>query len=81
MKTSRHFIFYTTEGFTFQPGSEEDLPEVENCQVLGWGSGGTDKEAFDDFKRESPWLENLRFNEVIGVELKDERVYYFNLKN
>jgi hypothetical protein len=80
MKKIKKFIFYTTEGFTFQPGSEEDLPEVENCQVLGWGRGETPKEAFDDFKQESSWLEVLRFDEVIGAELKNEKRYYFNLK-
>ena len=78
--TIRSFIFYTTEGYTFQPNSESDMPDVENCQVLGWGKGSTAKKAFNDFKKESSWLENLRFNAVIGAELKDEKVYYFVLK-
>lgn len=68
------------EGFAFRPGSEDDLPEVENCQVLGWGKGSTPEDAFGDFKQESDWLEELRFNEVIGAELKGERRYYFDLK-
>ena len=80
MKTIRSFIFYTTEGYTFQPNSESDIADVENCQILGWGKGRTSTEAFNDFKKESPWLKILRFNEVIGVELKDERTYFFDLK-
>ena len=76
----KNFIFYTNEGFTFQPGSEEDLPEVENCQVLGWGRGRSSEEAFKKFKDESRWLRKLKFSQVIGSELKDERRYYFELK-
>lgn len=81
MKKVRNFIFYTTEGYTFQPDSESDMPDVENYQVLGWGIGCDANEAFGDFKKESPWLERLRFIKVIGVELKDEKAYYFNLKD
>ncbi|MCK5490273.1 MAG: hypothetical protein KAI67_00350 [Candidatus Pacebacteria bacterium] len=80
MKTIRSFVFYTTEGYTFQPDSESDIPDIENCQILGWGKGRTSAEAFDDFKKESPWLKTLRFNKVTGVELKDEKTYSFDLK-
>lgn len=80
MKTSRHFIFYTTEGFTFQPSSDQKTSEIENCQVLGWGSGNTVDEAFSNFKKESEYLKELSFSSVIGAELKDEKKYYFTLK-
>ena len=76
----RNFIFYTKEGFTFQPNPESDMSDVENCQILGWGKGRTSTEAFDDFKKESLWLKNLRFKKVTGVELKDEKTYSFDLK-
>ncbi|MFA7208977.1 MAG: hypothetical protein WC120_01705 [Parcubacteria group bacterium] len=77
----RNFIFYTTEGYTFQPDSESDMSDVENCQVLGWGKGNVAEEAFDNFKEESAWLKDMEFDEVIGVELKDEKTYHFNLKD
>lgn len=76
----REFIFYTHEGCTFQPNSKSDMPDVENCQVLGWGKGNTAKKAFDNFRKESYWFKASKFNEVIGAELKDEKTYYFNLK-
>ncbi|KKP67444.1 MAG: hypothetical protein UR66_C0014G0004 [Candidatus Moranbacteria bacterium GW2011_GWE1_35_17] len=78
--STRYFIFYTTEGFTFQPGSKEELPEIENCQILGWGNGKDAKEAFENFKKENVWLEKFRFDAVVGVELKNQKIYHFNLK-
>ena len=32
----KSYIFITTEGFTYQPGSESPEPDVENCQVIGF---------------------------------------------
>ena len=79
-KSVRSYIFYTNEGFTFLPDSESDVPDVENCQVLGWGNGISARDAFNDFKKQNHWLKNSKFNEVICVELKDEKIYNFNLK-
>jgi hypothetical protein len=77
---SRNYIFYTTEGFTYLPGSRCDMPDVENCQVLGWGNGMNAKDALSDFKKQNRWLKSSKFNEVICAELKDEKTYNFNLK-
>jgi hypothetical protein len=79
-KLVRNYIFYTTEGFTYLPDSRSDMPDVENCQVLGWGSGINAEDAFSDFKKQNHWLKNSKFNEVICVELKGEKTYNFNLK-
>jgi hypothetical protein len=76
----RSFIFYTAEGLTFLPNSESDMPDVENCQVLGWGKGETAKDAFDDFIKQNHWLKGSKFKEVICSELKYEKTYNFNLK-
>lgn len=76
----KKYIFYTTEGFTFQPNSESDMPDVENCQILGWGKGNTSEEAFNDFKKENKLLEKSSFDEVICQELKSDKVFYFSLK-
>jgi hypothetical protein len=79
MKKVFNFIFYTNEGSTFQPNSEDDMPDIENCQLLGFGKGDNAEEAFKDFKKESIWLEEMSFKKAIGVELKNEEVYYFSL--
>lgn len=78
---TKNFIFYTTEGYSFQPNSKADIPDVENCQVLGWGKGDTIEDAFKNFKKENSWLNTSGFNEIIGVELKNDKIYFFNLRN
>jgi hypothetical protein len=38
----KDFIFITFEGYTFQPNSNSDIPDIENMQVVG----------FSEFQRE-----------------------------
>lgn len=35
----KKYIFITFEGFTFQPYSESDVPDIENMQVIGFSEG------------------------------------------
>lgn len=79
-KKFKKFIFYSTEGVTFQPGIDNILSDVENCQILGWAKGHNSTEAFENLKIENPWLENSDYNEAIASELKDEKTYYFEIK-
>ncbi len=66
----KKFIFITGEGFTFQPGSEDCEPDIENMQVVGFGEGNTIDGAMDNMIDENPYLKNTRFNKVIGIEIK-----------
>jgi len=77
----KKYIFYTTDGFTFQPNSNAIYPDVENCQILGWAKGCNPKKAFESLKKECPWLCDLTFTKVVASELKSEKTYHFNLKN
>ncbi|MCD4706064.1 hypothetical protein K8R61_03215 [bacterium] len=77
----RHFIFLTQEGYTFQPNSESDMPDIENLQVLGTAGGKDEKNAFDNFVRENEYLLDTNYKEVVVMELKNEKVYNFSLKN
>lgn len=77
----REYIFYTTDGNTFQPNSAAIYPDIENCQILGWAKGHNPKDAFESLKFEYPWLRDSTFDEVIASELKDEETYYFSLKD
>jgi len=66
------YIFITTEGYTYQPGSEAMEPDIENCQVLGFAKGNDAKEAFSALLRENAYLLETSFDEVVCLELKDE---------
>ena len=53
MKNMKDFIFITFEGYTFQPNSESDIPDIENMQVIGFSKGLNSKEAFENLKIKS----------------------------
>jgi len=66
------YIFITTEGYTYQPGSEEVEPDIENCQVLGFAKGDDADAAFCVLLQENAYLLETSFDEVVCLELKDE---------
>lgn len=68
-KTERAFIFLTFEGYTYQPGSESAMPDVENVQMLGIASGPHPSSAFGRLAEENPWLRDTSFDEVYCYEL------------
>ncbi len=73
----RHFIYLTQEGYTFQPNSKSDIPDIENLQVLGTASGKNEKKAFDNFVKENEYLLGTDFENVIAMELKNKKQYHF----
>ena len=68
MKT---YIFITLEGHTFQPGSDELEPDIENCQVIGFACGRDEEEAFENLVCENDYLLETTFDEIICMELKN----------
>jgi len=66
------YIFITTEGYTYQPGSEAVEPDIENCQVLGFAKGDDAYEAYRALLKEYAYLLETSFEEVACLELKDE---------
>ncbi len=73
------FLFLTQEGVTYS-SSSKIYPDVDNFQVLGYGKGVTEEEAFDDFIKNNQWLLETDFNEVISIEIKSKisqgKVFY-----
>jgi hypothetical protein len=65
------YIFLTDEGFTFQPGSESDVPEVENLQVLGLANGDSPEAAFETLLKEDEWLRETTFSECFSLKLAE----------
>lgn len=66
MNRLKNYIFITQEGTTLDPESND----VENCQVLGWGRGKNEKEAFENWVEENNFILLIGFDEVIAFELK-----------
>jgi len=66
------YIFITTEGYTYQPGSEAVEPDIENCQVLGFAKGDDADAAFRTLIKKNPYLLDTNFDEVVCLELKEE---------
>jgi hypothetical protein len=78
------YIFISTEGYTYQPGSESIKPDIENCQVIGFSEGIDDNNAFKNLICDNPALFDTTFDELICIELKNsdyhKHMSYFNLK-
>ena len=79
----KSYIFITTEGFTYQPGSESPEPDVENCQVIGFAQGIDPHHAFQNLIQQNDFLLKTTFDEVVCYELKDVEYHkhstYFSL--
>ena len=60
----KQFLFFTSEGFTYDPLNNE----IDNMQILGDGSGTDVLEAFKNFKFNQSYLAQYAFKEVIAVE-------------
>ena len=73
----KSYIFITTEGYTFQPESNMNEPDIENCQVIGFAKGKNEKGAFDNLVNENEHLLESLFDELICFELKHDN----NLKH
>jgi len=75
------YIFITTEGYTFQPDSEVSEPDIENCQVIGFGKGNNAQGAFENMLSENDYLLETSFDEVICYELKNDNKKHFYLND
>jgi hypothetical protein len=64
-----YYIFLTDEGYTFQPDSESELPDVENLQVIGLAIGINADEAYKDLLLENPYLEGTSFEKIFCYQL------------
>ena len=52
------YVFYTAEGFTESPSSEQ----VENLQILGFENGNTEQEALYKLLQNNEWIELCGFD-------------------
>lgn len=76
----KSYVFISSEGFTFQPNSDCQEPDIENCQVIGFGKGCNGREAFEEMLTSQAYLLGTHFDEVVGLELKNEKREYFSIE-
>jgi hypothetical protein len=63
------YIFLTSEGHTFQPNSESEMPDIENLQVIGIAAGQTAQDAFDNLLLENAYLLATNFDQVFCYKI------------
>lgn len=51
-----NYIFLTHEGYTYQPNSNSDAPDIENLQVIGVADGENEQDAFYNLMNERNYL-------------------------
>lgn len=71
----KQFLFFTREGFTFDPNHKE----LHNMQILGDGTGDDVLEAFVNFKRDQDYLLERGFKEVIAVQYVGDMIRHLEL--
>ena len=62
--TKKNYLFFTSEGFTFDPNNKE----IQNMQILGDATGKDILEAFKNFKINQPYLKNFSFKNVMAIQ-------------
>ena len=73
----RKYIFYTNEGFT----QDTDCNDIENCQILGWANGINSNIAFENLLAENEYIKHADYDEIISLELKNNKQHFFSLKD
>jgi hypothetical protein len=61
----RRFIFFTHDGYTYDPKQKE----IHNIQILGNEKGSDVYEAFSTFKKNNSYLQEYAFTEVTAIEV------------
>lgn len=60
----KNYLFFTSEGFTYDPNNKE----IQNMQILGDGLGKNLDEAFINFKTNQPYLKNFSFKNIMAIQ-------------
>lgn len=67
-----NYIFLTDEGYTYQPYSESDIPDIENLQVIGIASGENEREAFYNLMSRKRYLLQTTFDHIFCYKLSSD---------
>ena len=67
----KKYIFLSSEGYTYQPGSESVEPDIENLQVVGFAEGYDADTAFNNLLLSHPAIKDTTFRELFSYRLDD----------
>ena len=73
----RYFIFLTSDGETKTSKGND----IENLQVLDWSAGKNKIDAFNNFIRENDYFFENGFDNVIVMELKNDKQKYLSIED
>jgi len=76
----KSYIFISIEGATYQPNTATE-PDIDNCQVIGYGEGENETEAFKNMLRKYKYLLKTNFDEIICLQLKNQKRHCFYLSD
>lgn len=62
--TKKNFLFFTSEGFTFDGNNKK----IENIQILADGFGNDILEAFKNFRNEQKYLKDFSFKNIMAIQ-------------
>lgn len=81
MKMIKNYIFLTSEGHTYQPGSESTEPDIDNLQVIGISEGNNSQMAFENLIKDNGYLLETSFDELfcyeLGMNFRDSMDFFF----
>jgi len=66
----KKYLFYTTSGFT----QDENLKEIENCQILGFAEGLNGMLAYENLIKTNSYLKEYQYNTVFAHEIIGEPI-------
>lgn len=74
--TKKSFLFFTSEGFTFDGNNKK----IENMQILGDGFGDDILKAFKNFKNEQKYLKDFSFKNIMAIQTFGEVIRNLELQ-
>ena len=61
----KKYLFYTTSGFT----QDENLKEIDNCQILGFAVGLDEISAYENLIKTNSYLKEYQYDMVFAQEI------------
>ena len=61
----KKYLFYTTSGFT----QDDNLKEIENCQILGSADGLDEISAYENLMKANSYLKEYQYDVVFAQEI------------